>query len=106
MTADDIYVLFGFAMFHLAMLSSFGLITGLYAESWGLAPKRIIFSRAHKLGVLAGTVGVAIIVASHALGLLNYGIFLGVMLMLLDVYLTYRAFRSARSARHRKPNSP
>src|SRR5690349_13138346 len=102
MAAEALILVIGIAVWHAAMLSSFGLFSGRYAQTLGLAPKRVVLSRPHLIGILAASAGAAIIVAAQAQGRLGIGILLGGAFVLLDAYLTYSAFRSVRHSTRRR----
>jgi hypothetical protein len=90
----------GYAVFHGSCVNSLMLYSGLDMKWWVLAPKSVLLSRSHLLGVAALSIGVAVIIGSATVGLLQYGIWIGGALTLLDPYLTWRAIRHAGGFRN------
>ena len=79
-------------IWHLAMLNGLAMITGALAHTWWIAPKAIVLSKSHLLGVLSAVLAVLVFIATAHAGLLHYGIFLSGAFVIADGYLTYRAF--------------
>jgi drug/metabolite transporter (DMT)-like permease len=86
-------VIVGVLTWHLAMLSSLSLITGRFSEPGFVAPWAVIRSRSHLMGAFLAVIGALLIILSEMSGLLDYGIFVGVALMLADSFLAHRAFK-------------
>ena len=93
--AGDPITIVGYALCHLYILNSLMLYSGLQTKWWSVAPKNILLSRSHLLGIAALSAGAAVIIGSNTVGLLDYGIFVGVALTVLDPYLIWRAIRQA-----------
>jgi hypothetical protein len=81
---------------HFAALSSLALTTGVFAESPFLVPKEVFLSRSHKVGMLSAASSALILIGTGLTGLIDYGIIPGVVLLLVDTYLIYRAVTEYR----------
>ena len=89
---NDLRIVGALVVWHLAMLNSLSLYTGLFAQTPWIAPKSVLFSRWHKFGVLAVALAAVICMASSHQGWFGHGIRLAGALVLADGWLTYRAF--------------
>ena len=79
---------------HLAALNSLSL----YAGHGGLfsAPRRLFTCKDHLIGIGCWLLGVSAILGSKAMGLLDFGIFVGITLFVADSIFIYRAVRRIR----------
>jgi len=87
----DLLIVGGFALWHLSMLSGIAGYCGSLAETAWPAPRQVVLSKSHLLGVAALIIGVFVIIGSAHTGLLDYGIFVGTALGIADAWLTYKA---------------
>ena len=87
----DILTLGVFALWHLSMLAGIAGYCGSLAETAWPAPRQVVLSKSHRLGVAALFIGMLVIIGSAHLGVLNYGIFVGAAFGLADAWLTYKA---------------
>jgi uncharacterized membrane protein (UPF0136 family) len=90
----------GAVVLHFGALNSLTLITGVYVESW-FFPKALLTNKWHIRGVICSTLGVLIVIGSAAVGLIEYGIFLGGALMAADPVFSYLAIRNYRRSKRR-----
>ena len=81
-----------FLAWHLAALNSLSL----YAGHGGVfsAPRGLFTCKDHLIGICCWLLGVAAILGSKAIGLLDFGIFVGITLFVADSIFIYRAVRS------------
>jgi hypothetical protein len=84
----DLLIVGGFAFLHLSGTAGY---CGSLAETAWPAPRQIVLSKSHLLGVAALIIGVFVIIGSAHTGLLNYGIFVGTALGIADAWLIYKA---------------
>jgi hypothetical protein len=84
----------GILIWHFAALSSMALYAGIFVESSFLAPKRVLVSRSHKLGLLAAICAAGITVFSNAKGIMDYGIIVATFLLLFDAFMIFKAVKS------------
>ena len=95
----DMWAVSGLALWHLAMVNSLSMYSGEFIRTAWIAPKSIIFSFPHKIGVMALVLAAVVFVVSAHGGWLDFGIWLAGALVIGDAYLTYRAFYQRRGSR-------
>lgn len=78
-------------VWHIASLNSLALYTGVYLETWLIAPRGVILNKYHLIGVALAMSGTAIVTISVALGLLDYGILFGGFFIVFDPFFIYAA---------------
>jgi hypothetical protein len=83
----------GVSAVHLSTLSWLSAYTWGYKKSGLIAPKRILLSRPHLLGVAAATTGVLVFATTALTNSLQYGIVPAIGLFVADNILIYRAVR-------------
>lgn len=84
--------LIGVLVWHLAMLNSFSLYTGTYAQSW-IAPRAVLLSRMHLLGVSAAFTAAIALYGGWQAGFAEVGLAVAISMILLDTFLVYLAFK-------------
>lgn len=86
-------VLAGIAVWHCAAINGIGLYTGTTAKTWWLAPREVLLSKPHLLGVTAAVLAALAFPISDKLGAVEIGAFAAAPLLVLDVVLIGRALK-------------
>jgi hypothetical protein len=86
-----------FALWHLGALQSLGMIFRPLEKNFLYSPKDVLLSREHKIGIVCLVIGITIIIGSDTIGLLDYGIFAGTAVILVDAYCVYLAFKRRKT---------
>jgi len=83
-------IVFGIGSWHFYALISLALTTGKFPKNF-VAPRYVILSRLHMLGVLCAVGAVLSIIVGMRTRALLLGVIAGVVLCLLDLYFIRRA---------------
>jgi hypothetical protein len=96
-----VITLIAVVVFHFSQLNSQSMYSGAWMDSWFL-PRALMLNRWHLRGVACAALGALMILASMFYGLLDYGIFLGGALIIVDVFCSYLALRDYRRGKRRR----
>jgi len=89
----DLTVMIAIGVWHLAALNSLSMLNGLRGL---FAPRWVILSRSHVLGVVCAIAAAVSMIFGARIGLLALGYILGGSFGCLDTYLIYRAVKTPR----------
>ena len=81
------------AVFHLSAVNGIALYTGTSAKAWGIAPREVLLSRPHLLGMTAAVGAALAFPISDKFGAVEFGASLAALLLILDVFLIGRALK-------------
>ena len=100
--SDILTLIVGLVVLHLSNL--YWLSAYVRGYSGLLAPRDVLISRSHLLGIAAAACGVLVFVATGLTDTLEYGIFPATGLFVADAFLTYRAVKRQSSNRSGRRN--